>query len=118
MTSALQLFGSVTFWLFWNNGYEALATLDDNADGQLAGAELHHLALWRDANGNGTSEPCELSSLGKAGITSLSCQRQSHDSPHCKAFSPHGMTLRNGNTRPTYDLIPYPRKSFAAPPGT
>ena len=110
VTSGLQLFGSVTFWLFWNDGYEALDTLDDNADGQLSGAELQHLALWRDANGNGISEPGELTSLGKAGITSLSCRRQSHASPHCKVFSPHGMTLRNGTTRPTYDLILYPRK--------
>jgi hypothetical protein len=110
VTSGLQLFGSVTFWLFWNDGYEALATLDDNADGQLSGAELQHLALWRDANGNGISEPGELTSLDKAGITALSCRRQSHDSPHCKAFSPEGMTLRNGTTRPTYDLILYPEK--------
>ena len=110
VTSGLQLFGSVTFWLFWNNGYEALATLDDNADGQLSGAELQHLALWRDANGNGISEPGELTSLGKAGITSLSCRRKSHASPHCKAFSQKGMTLRNGTTRPTYDLILYPKK--------
>lgn len=110
VTSALQLFGSVTFWLFWNNGYEALATLDDNVDGRLAGAELQHLALWRDANGNGVSEPGELTSLSEAGITSLSCRRQSHASPHCKAFSPRGMTLQNGTTRPTYDIILYPRK--------
>ena len=110
VTSGLQLFGSVTFWLFWNDGYEALATLDDNADGQLSGAELQHLALWRDANGNGVSEPGELTSLGKAGIVSLSCRRQSHDSPHCKAFSPKGMTLEDGTIRPTYDLILYSKK--------
>ena len=110
VTSGLQLFGSVTFWLFWNNGYEALATLDDNADGQLSGEELRHLALWRDANGNGISEPGELTLLSDAGIVALSCKRQSHASPHCKVFSPKGMTLHNGTTRPTYDLILYPRK--------
>jgi tetratricopeptide (TPR) repeat protein len=109
VTSGLQLFGSVTFWLFWNNGYEALATLDDNVDGQLNGPELRHLALWRDANGNGISEPGELISLSDAGIVSLSSRHQSHASPHCKAFSPRGMTLRNGTTRPTYDLNLYPR---------
>jgi len=87
-----------------------LTTLDDNTDGQLDGAELRHLALWRDANGNGISEPGELTSLTDAGIASLSCKRQSHASPHCKVFSPKGMTLRNGTTRPTYDLILYPRK--------
>src|SRR5262249_47414087 len=28
--SALQLFGSVTFWCFWDNGYQALRALDNN----------------------------------------------------------------------------------------
>ena len=60
VASALQLFGSVTFWLFWNNGYEALATLDDNADGRLSGEELQHLALWRDANGKGVRDNGEI----------------------------------------------------------
>ena len=32
--SALQLFGNVTFWLFWENGYRALRALDDNGDRQ------------------------------------------------------------------------------------
>ena len=53
ITSALQLFGNVTFWTFWKNGYEALAALDDNGDGELGGPELRHLALWHDANRNG-----------------------------------------------------------------
>tara|TARA_Y100000588_G_scaffold255619_1_gene270185 strand:+ start:123 stop:374 length:252 start_codon:yes stop_codon:yes gene_type:complete len=83
-----------------------LTTLDDNTDGQLDGAELRHLALWRDANGNGISESGELTSLTDAGIASLS----SRASPHCKVFFPKGMTLRNGTTRPTSDLILYPRK--------
>ena len=74
------------------------------------GTELSERAKARDANGNGISEPGELTSLSKAGITSLSCKHRSHASPHCKAFSPRGMTLRNGTTRPTYDLILYPRK--------
>ena len=90
--------------------YEALTTLDDNTDGQLDGAELRHLALWCDANGNGISESGELTSLTDAGIASLSCKRQSYASPHRKVFFPKGMTLRNGTTRPTSDLILYPRK--------
>ena len=35
ITSALQLFGNVTFWLFWSNGYEPMRALDDNGDGEL-----------------------------------------------------------------------------------
>jgi hypothetical protein len=40
LTSALQLFGNVTFWMFWSNGFEAMRALDDNQDGTLAGGEL------------------------------------------------------------------------------
>jgi hypothetical protein len=115
VTSALQMFGNVTFWLFWSNGYEALATLDDNADGRLDGAELRHLALWRDVNGNGISEPGELTSLTDAGIISLSCQNQSHPSPGCQAYSQDGITFRNGTTRHSYDLLLYPQKSAPGP---
>jgi hypothetical protein len=60
ITSALQLFGNVTWWLFWNNGYEPLRALDDNADGTIAGRELDGLSVWRDANSNGVSEAGEV----------------------------------------------------------
>src|SRR5262249_37761368 len=30
VTSGLQLFGGVTFWCFWEDGYQALAALDDD----------------------------------------------------------------------------------------
>ncbi len=53
ITSALQWFGDVTFWLFWSNGYEPMRALDDNGDGELAGAELRHLAIWHDRNRDG-----------------------------------------------------------------
>ena len=49
----LQLFGSVTWWLFWEDGYAPLAALDDNHDGRLEGAELKGIAIWFDRNGNG-----------------------------------------------------------------
>src|SRR5438445_365240 len=50
VTSALQLFGNVTFWCFWDDGYQALAALDDNGDGLLTGKELNGLAIWHDKN--------------------------------------------------------------------
>jgi hypothetical protein len=50
ITSGLQMFGNVTFWIFWRNGYEALRSLDDNHDGVLRGAELRGIALWQDRN--------------------------------------------------------------------
>ncbi|HLH52517.1 MAG TPA: tetratricopeptide repeat protein [Verrucomicrobiae bacterium] len=103
VTSGLQMFGSVTFWVFWRDGYEALRALDDNGDGVLTGAELHGLALWSDANGNGVSEPGEVIPVESLGITSLSCTSQRHD---CGIeWNPAGVGFQDGTTRPSYDWI-------------
>ena len=62
ITSGLQLFGGVTFWMFWENGYQALAALDDDGDGMLTGRELKGLAIWQDLNGNGVCERGDVTS--------------------------------------------------------
>lgn len=104
--SGLQLFGSVTFWTFWDNGYQALRLLDDNGDGELSGDELRTLAIWHDANGNGASEPGEVRSLEAMGIVSLSCHDRSFTgSADCITYSPLGVRFRNGSVRATYDVI-------------
>ena len=104
--SALQLFGSVTFWLFWENGYRALRALDDNGDRRLEGVELTSLAIWRDRNRNGLSEPGEVQPLNAWGIVSLSCEYDI-DATHPDEipFSPRGVTFRDGSSRPTFDVI-------------
>jgi len=106
ITSALQLFGNVTFWLFWENGYQALAALDADGDGLLTGKELEHLALWHDANGDGICDPGEVKSLAEWGIVAVSC-RFEIDSRHPDriAFSPRGVIFRDGNARPTFDIM-------------
>jgi tetratricopeptide (TPR) repeat protein len=110
ITSALQMFGSVGFWLFWDNGYQALASLDDDHDGVLTGKELAGLALWQDANGNGLSEPGEVRPLSSHGIVGLSCRLEREAGhPDRIWFSPRGVTLRDGRTRPSYDIILRPR---------
>ena len=101
ITSGLQLFGNATFWIFWRDGYAALAALDDNGDGRLTGAELQHLALWRDANGNGVSDPGEVRPLADYGITELECAGQTD--PAGMVFHPTGVRFQDGTTRPTYD---------------
>ena len=101
--SGLQMFGNVTFWVFWNNGYEALSALDNNADGWLCGEELEGLAIWCDANRNGISEPGEVRPLTAYGITALSCHYRIH--PTGIPYHPAGLTLSNGRTRPTYDWV-------------
>jgi hypothetical protein len=103
ITSGLQLVGAVTFWIFWENGYQALSALDDNGDGVLTGDELKGLAVWQDKNGNGKSDPGEVVSLSALGITSLSVNYQTHKSGI--VFNPQGATFKDGTTRPTYDWI-------------
>jgi tetratricopeptide (TPR) repeat protein len=111
VSSALQLFGNVTFWLFWDNGYEALDSLDDNRDGQLSGAELNGLALWHDANGNGISDPGEVRPLIDHRIVTVSCKFEvDPNHPNRIVFSKAGVTLTDGTTRPTFDLVLRPAK--------
>ncbi len=103
ITSGLQMIGGVTFWVFWLNGYHALAALDNDQDGVLRGDELNGLALWHDANNNGVSEPGEVKPLAAWGITGLSCAHQTHATGI--PFSPRGVTFTDGSTRPSYDWI-------------
>jgi len=103
ITSGLQMFGNVTFWIFWKDGYDALSSLDDNGDGILSGDELHGLALWQDQNGNGICDPGELKPLSEFGIVGIRCSsRQDSTGMY---FNPAGILLSNGTTRPTYDWM-------------
>lgn len=111
ITSGLQLFGNVTFWLFWSTGYDSLCALDDDGDGQLSGKELAGLAIWRDLNRNGISEPGEVEPLSRVGVSTLSCSYQGvRGSSQLAAFSPRGVTFRDGSTRPSYDVWLHPRE--------
>jgi hypothetical protein len=106
ITSGLDLFGSVTFWLFWDTGYDALQALDDNRDGKLTGPELAGLAIWQDSSHFGVCDPGELKSLKDHGIVAVSCGFERDPShPDQIAFSPMGVTFRDGTTRPTFDII-------------
>jgi hypothetical protein len=109
--SALSMFGNVTFWLFWETGYDALAALDDNGDGVLSGKELDGLALWHDANGNGVCDPGEVKPLSEYGIVALSCKYERDPKhPDRIAFSKVGVMFKDGRTRPTFDLVLHPAK--------
>jgi len=101
--SGTQMFGGFTFLIHWPNGYDALASLDDDGDGVLRGDELHGIALWRDSNSNGVCEPGEVQPLSAYGITSLSCRHEPH--PSGIQFNPAGCEIEDGTTRATYDWI-------------
>jgi hypothetical protein len=116
ITSALQWFGNVTFWLFWNNGYDALAALDDDGDGELSGAELRYLAIWSDSNRNGLSDRGEVRPLSQFDVVALSYRYTQGDGILAAARSDQGVRLTNGRTRPTYDVILRRSSAVSAPP--
>jgi tetratricopeptide (TPR) repeat protein len=115
ITSALQLFGNVTFWLFWTHGYDALASLDDDNDRQLTGAELRHLAVWHDRNRDGISDRHEVRPLAEHGIVSLSSRSVPGDGLIVAAHNSEGVRLKDGRTRPTYDVILRHARSVSSP---
>jgi tetratricopeptide (TPR) repeat protein len=107
--SALQMFGSVTFWMFWENGYHALRALDDDDDGMLRRGELVDLAIWHDANRNAVAEPGEVTPLAAWDIVALNVSyRPGAPGSDVIAFSPQGVVFRDGRTRPSYDVLLYP----------
>jgi hypothetical protein len=66
-----ELFGEVTAGRSWDDGFKALAALDEttsggNGDGRVDAAdqEFERLLLWRDSNHDGTSQAEELQPLG------------------------------------------------------
>ena len=101
--SGLQLFGSVTWWMFWRDGFAALSALDDNHDGWLSGAELAGVAVWVDRNQNGRSEPGEVISLASAGIVRI-CARGSLDGDGVLGNA-RGIEFFDGRLTPAYDWI-------------
>ena len=106
ITSGRQLFGSVTWWMFWADGYHALDALDDDRDGALRGAELKGVAVWFDRNSNGVSEAGEVVPVSSLGITALAT-KSTGKTGGCP-YNPRGAELSTGRTLPTYDWIAQP----------
>lgn len=106
ITSGLQLFGNVTFWAFWQNGYHALRALDDDGDGAIRGAERTGLGLWHDRNLDGVSDRGEVRSLADWGIVELSTEyRYDASHQHEIPWSRTGVRFADGTVRPTFDVV-------------
>lgn len=103
ITSGRELFGSVTWWLFFQNGYRAMDLLDDNRDGFLARGELDGISVWFDRNSNGQSDVNEIVPVESLGITAIATQPDSYDNKSPMHTS--GLRLKDGRTLPTYDWI-------------
>ena len=103
ITSGRQLFGNVTWWMFWRDGYAALEALDDDRDGELAGEELLGLAVWFDWDGNAVSDAGEVVPVGDLGIVGLAARvgRVEEGTP----MNPQGLRLEGGAVLPTWDWI-------------
>ena len=107
INSARQLFGSYSFEIFRRDGYEALAALDDNSDGEIAGDELRGIRVWIDADSDGRSGAGEVRDLCDCGIVAISTRLVTHDGRH--PMNPRGITLSDGSTLPTWDWVVEPR---------
>ena len=106
ITSGRQMFGSVSWWMFFSDGYQALNGLDDNRDGVLSGSELAGISVWFDKNSNGKSEAGEVLSLEQLEITSIACRPTG--TLNNWPMNERGIMFRNGRTVPTYDWISEP----------
>jgi hypothetical protein len=106
ITSGRELFGSVTGWLFFSNGYRAMDVLDDNRDGFLTAGELKGISVWFDRDSDGQSDAGEVVSVESLGIAAVATRPTGRDgrSPMHNA----GIRFKNGRTVPTYDWIAPP----------
>lgn len=102
--SGFDMIGQRTWAVFWRDGFEAMRALDDNRDGELTGGELGGLALWRDENRNGVSDPGEVLPVNVHGITALSVRGEATRPGLITA--PNGVRFEDGRTRPLYDWTP------------
>jgi len=104
VTSGLQLFGSVTWWMFWHNGYEPLAALDDDNNGNLQGKELKGIAVWFDRNGNGISDRGEVVPVEKLGICGIKVRPEKHSDG--TLWRRDGVDMADGRCLSTFDWTP------------
>jgi hypothetical protein len=106
ITSGRQLFGSVTWWLFFADGYHALDALDDNRDGYLTGYELAGISIWFDRDSDGKSDPGEVVPVERSPIVSVATKAigKDRDCP----INLSGLTLAGGRIFPTYDWTASP----------
>jgi hypothetical protein len=101
--SGRQLFGSVTWWIFWRNGYAALDALDDDRDGALSGEELKGLAVWVDRNGNGVSDPDEVMSLESLGVERISARWTEREG--ASPMNRMGIRMKDGRVVASWDWL-------------
>ncbi|MCC5788839.1 MAG: hypothetical protein JJT75_04335 [Opitutales bacterium] len=106
VNSGRQLFGNVTWWMFWGDGYEALSMLDADGSGWLRGEELNGLAVWFDRSGDGVSRPGEVVSVQDLGIEAIAVEATTQDAG--MPMAERGVKFEDGRVLPTWDWIAEP----------
>lgn len=106
--SGRQLFGSVTWWVFFSDGFQALGLLDDDRDGTLRGLELEGLSVWFDVNQNAVSDSGEVMPIQSVGISAISTQ--GNDFADGVVFNRLGLELKDGRRLPVYDWLATPKE--------
>ena len=104
ITSGRQLFGNSTFWMFFKDGYAALASLDDDQNGWLEGKELKGISVWIDRNENAVSDQGEVVQAASYGISRINTGVG--DTFNSMPVQLNGIHLKNGQNLPTYDWTP------------
>lgn len=111
--SGRQLFGASTWWCLWRDGYEPLEALDDDGDGRLTGEELDGLAVWRDQDGDGVSDPGEVVSARAAGVVALTTSPAGLREG--VVWNASGALLSDGTARATFDWTPVSQRALPPP---
>ncbi|MEO1613014.1 MAG: hypothetical protein AAFU55_11785, partial [Pseudomonadota bacterium] len=90
------------------SGFDRLALLDDNADGELNALDAAYadLLVWRDLNGNGQSTEKELFSLAEVGVASiaLNAAQVNEDIADSRVSDRSTLTTTEGETREALDV--------------
>ena len=110
ITSGRQMFGSVTWWLFFADGYQALDVLDDDRDGTLAGPELAGISVWFDRDSDGISDTAEVLPIEQLAVVSVATKSCGHDNG--SPMNEQGLELADGRTVATYDWIAGPAEAL------
>lgn len=92
----------------FSDGFEALASFDDNKDGVISAADaiFSKLVLWHDRNRNGISEPNELEKAAvriEALSTKSDREKYFSDAQNSFAFGRASVKLKGGESRYSYD---------------
>ncbi|MFT5105635.1 MAG: hypothetical protein ACI9UA_001256 [Pseudoalteromonas tetraodonis] len=103
--SGRQLFGSYTWQIPWENGYEPLAMLDRSGDGQLSGMELEGIRVWFDRDGDGFSDTGEVVDLNQLNIRSIRTAGTRNRKTNLW-FNQRGISLNGGEALATWDWVP------------